>query len=118
MISVTGLTKTFASDAEQVAALTDINLDIKSGMFFTLLGPSGCGKSTLLRCIAGLETPDSGEIVVNGTTMFSSTRGIYVPPHKRHIGMVFQSYAIWPHITVEQNVRFPLEAQGQSDHGN
>jgi iron(III) transport system ATP-binding protein len=118
MISVAGLTKTFASEAEQVSALNDVNLDIDSGTFFTLLGPSGCGKSTLLRCIAGLETPDSGEIVVNGTTVFSSARDVHVPPHKRRIGMVFQSYAIWPHMTVGQNVRFPLEAQGLKDDGN
>ncbi|MSP89659.1 MAG: ABC transporter ATP-binding protein [Alphaproteobacteria bacterium] len=115
MISIRGLHKTFSSDAENVAALKNINLSIDAGKFFTLLGPSGCGKSTLLRCIAGLETPDSGEIVVEDTVMFSSTDGVNVPPNRRQIGMVFQSYAIWPHMTVHQNVAFPLEVQGKAD---
>src|SRR6187399_908843 len=115
MISITGLHKVFSSDAERVAALKNINVTVESGKFFTLLGPSGCGKSTLLRCIAGLETPDAGEIVVADTVMFSSTRAINVPPNLRRIGMVFQSYAIWPHMTVHQNVAFPLEVQGKSN---
>ena len=115
MISITGLHKSFSSDAENVAALTNINIAVQSGQFFTLLGPSGCGKSTLLRCIAGLETPDQGEIVVGDTVMFSSSRNVNVPPNQRRIGMVFQSYAIWPHMTVNQNVAFPLEVQRKSD---
>lgn len=115
MISISNLHKTFSSEAENVAALKGVNLAIESGKFFTLLGPSGCGKSTLLRCIAGLETPDEGEIVVGDTVMFSSSRGINIPPNKRRIGMVFQSYAIWPHMTVQENVAFPLDVQGTPD---
>jgi ABC-type transporter Mla maintaining outer membrane lipid asymmetry ATPase subunit MlaF len=77
----------------------------------TLFGPSGCGKSTLLRCSAGREKPDTGEIEIAGVTVSSSVRGTFVPPNRRRIGMVFQSYAIWPHMTVLENVTFPLEAQ-------
>jgi iron(III) transport system ATP-binding protein len=117
MIIVSELYKTYAGDAENVAVLKNINLKIESGAFFTLLGPSGCGKSTLLRCIAGLETPERGEIIVNGEVMFSSTKGINVAPNARRIGMVFQSYAIWPHMTVRQNVGFPLKVQRRPDNG-
>jgi iron(III) transport system ATP-binding protein len=117
MIVISDLYKTYAGETENVAALKNINLQINSGAFFTLLGPSGCGKSTLLRCIAGLETPDRGEIVVNGEVMFSSTKGINVAPNARRIGMVFQSYAIWPHMTVRQNVAFPLKVQRKPDDG-
>jgi len=81
---------------------------VEDGAFYTLLGPSGCGKTTTLRCIAGLERPDAGEIEVGGVAVFSSTRRTYVPAHKRDIGMVFQSYAIWPHMTVYGNVAYPL----------
>jgi iron(III) transport system ATP-binding protein len=73
-----------------------------------LLGPSGCGKTTTLRCIAGLEQPLSGEIVINDRVVFSAKNGAFIPPEQRHIGMVFQSYAIWPHMTVFQNVAYPL----------
>ena len=78
------------------------------GQLFTLLGPSGCGKTTTLRCIAGLEQPLEGEISVNDRAVFSASNGIFVPPEQRRIGMVFQSYAIWPHMTVFQNVAYPL----------
>ncbi len=81
---------------------------MEEGRFYTLLGPSGCGKTTTLRCIAGLERPDTGEINVSETAVFSSARGTFVPPYRRSIGMVFQSYAIWPHLTVLENVAFPL----------
>ena len=76
---------------------------------FTLLGPSGCGKTTTLRCIAGLEMPDAGEIAVADRTLFSSSRSVRVPANERGLGMVFQSYAIWPHMNVQKNVAFPLE---------
>ena len=78
---------------------------------FTLLGPSGCGKTTTLRSIAGLERPISGEIDVAGRTVYSSSRGIFVAPNKRNFGMVFQSYAIWPHMNVFQNAAFPLQVR-------
>jgi iron(III) transport system ATP-binding protein len=109
MIVVRDLQKRFPGTA--ASALQDVSIEIGGGLFFTLFGPSGCGKSTLLRCIAGLETPDAGEIEIAGVTVFSSLRGTFVPPNRRRIGMVFQSYAIWPHMTVLENVTFPLEAQ-------
>jgi iron(III) transport system ATP-binding protein len=115
MIRVQSLVKRFQVGADQVRALEDIGFGIDSHSFFTLLGPSGCGKSTILRCVAGLETPDAGDIDLDGECMYSSSRGINVPPNRRRIGMVFQSYAIWPHMTVFQNVAFPLEVQRQRD---
>lgn len=113
MIEISHLSKTYAGG--QLAALDDINIAIDAGSFFTLLGPSGCGKTTLLRCIAGLETPDEGEIRIDGTVVFSRSAGIDVPINRRRIGMVFQSYAIWPHMTVFDNVAFPLKAQKLPD---
>jgi iron(III) transport system ATP-binding protein len=89
-------------------AVRGVSLEIADGAFYTLLGPSGCGKTTTLRCVAGLERPDSGEIAIGGETVFSSKQRIFVPPHHRNIGMVFQSYAIWPHMSVYHNVVFPL----------
>ena len=87
--------------------LHHVSLTVAEGQFFTLLGPSGCGKTTLLRCIAGLERPEAGHMAVRNTTVFDQRSGIFVPPNKRNIGMVFQSYAIWPHMTVLENVAFP-----------
>lgn len=108
MITVRNLSMTYRSAHGEHAALRGVSLEAKQGEFFTLLGPSGCGKTSMLRCIAGLERPDAGEIVVGGETVYSSARHIAVPPHQRNIGMVFQSYAIWPHMTVLDNVAFPL----------
>jgi iron(III) transport system ATP-binding protein len=93
-------------------AVRDISLDIRPGEFFTLLGPSGCGKTTTLRSVAGLETPTGGAIRIDDEAVFDAGRQVYVPTHKRPISMVFQSYAIWPHMTVGDNVGFPLEAMG------
>ena len=76
-----------------------------------LLGPSGCGKTTLLRSIAGLEQPDAGDIDIRGDTVFSSERGIDVPPERRRLAMIFQSYALWPHMTAFQNVAYPLQGR-------
>jgi len=87
-----------------------VDLEIHEGEFFTLLGPSGCGKTSTLRCIAGLETPTSGRITIGDVPVYSSDPPLFTPPHKRDIAMVFQSYAVWPHMTVAQNVAFPLEA--------
>jgi iron(III) transport system ATP-binding protein len=95
-------------DEDRVLAVNDVSLDVEDGEFFTLLGPSGCGKTTTLRCVAGLETPDSGEIAVGERVFFSSERGIRAPANERGLGMVFQSYAIWPHMDVFSNVAFPL----------
>ncbi len=108
MIQIRNLSLTYRSASATHHAVKSLSLDIKDGEFFTLLGPSGCGKTTTLRCVAGLERPDSGEIVIGNQVVYSSERQIWVPPHSRDIGMVFQSYAIWPHMNVFDNVAFPL----------
>ncbi len=105
MIEIEGLTKRFGG----VTAVDRLTLAVEAGEFLTLLGPSGCGKTTVLRMIAGLEVPDAGEIRIGGKTVFSATRGLFVSPGKRGVGLVFQSYALWPHMTVRQNVAFGLE---------
>ncbi len=92
-------------------AVNGLALAIKRGEIFTLLGPSGCGKTTTLRMIAGLEQPDQGEIRLRDTLLASAAKKISVPPHKRRMGMVFQSYAIWPHLTVFETVAYPLRAR-------
>ncbi|HXG53246.1 MAG TPA: ABC transporter ATP-binding protein [candidate division Zixibacteria bacterium] len=112
MISIRKLKKTFHGRRGAVDALRSIDLEVGEGEFCVLLGPSGCGKTTTLRCVAGLEKPDGGEIEISGRLVNSAERGVYVPAEKRDLGMVFQSYAIWPHMTVFQNVAFPL-TQGQ-----
>ena len=108
MIQVKELCKTYSTEQGGLQAVRGIDLEVEKGEIFTLLGPSGCGKTTLLRCIAGLERPDNGEIIIGGRVVFSGRSEIMVPPHNRGVGMVFQSYAIWPHLTVFQNVAFPL----------
>lgn len=90
-------------------ALKSINLKIGKGEIIALLGPSGCGKTTLLRCIAGLEQPTSGEIAIDGKLVYSGTDGLSEPPENRKIGLVFQSYALWPHMTVAENVGYGLK---------
>jgi iron(III) transport system ATP-binding protein len=112
MISVRGLQKSFRALQGRVDALKNIDLEVAEGEFCVLLGPSGCGKTTTLRCVAGLERPDAGEIEIAGRLVSSRSRSVYIPTEKRDIGMVFQSYAIWPHMNVFQNVAFPL-TQGQ-----
>ena len=94
---------------EKFVAVDDLNLEISDRGFVTLLGPSGCGKTTTLRMIAGLETPTSGRILIDGVPVFDSEKGINLPPNKRDIGFLFQNYALWPHMTVEQNISFGLE---------
>ncbi len=108
MVKVRNLYKVFDTSRGDVNAVQDVSFEVEKGSFFTLLGPSGCGKSTTLRCIAGLEKPQSGEILIGDKIMYSSEKRISVPPNKRQIGMVFQSYAIWPHMTVFENAAFPL----------
>jgi iron(III) transport system ATP-binding protein len=98
----------YRTDHGLVDAVRGLNLEVQRGEFFTLLGPSGCGKTSTLRCIAGLETPDSGSIEIGDTVVYASATRTLVPAHRRDIGMVFQSYAIWPHMTVYDNVAFPL----------
>ena len=94
---------------EKFVAVDDLNLEISDRGFVTLLGPSGCGKTTTLRMIAGLETPTSGRILIDGVPVYDSDRGINLPPNKRDIGFLFQNYALWPHMTVTQNIAFGLE---------
>jgi iron(III) transport system ATP-binding protein len=115
MLRVTGLKKRFETNqGASVAAVDDVSFEVETGRLLTLLGPSGCGKTTTLRSIAGLEEPDGGEIQIGSTVVFSGTRGFSLPPNRRRVGMVFQSYAIWPHMTVFQNVAYPLEGSGVS----
>ncbi len=105
VLSLHGLSKAYG----EVKAVNRLSLEIEEGEIFTLLGPSGCGKTTTLRMIAGLERPDEGEIFLKGRPIASVDRGIFVNPEKRNMGMVFQSYAIWPHMTVAKNVAYPLQ---------
>ena len=114
MLQVRDLHKKYPLGKSVSHAVRGVDLDIKAGEFFTLLGPSGCGKTTILRCVAGLERPEAGEIVLDGEVVFSARRGAVIPSHRRNISMVFQSYAIWPHMTVFQNVAFPLDALGKN----
>ncbi len=93
----------------KVDAVKDLNLVVDSGSFVTLLGPSGCGKTTILRMIAGLEEPDTGEIRIDEKVVSSQEQDIFLPPAERNLGLVFQSYALWPHLTVYENVAFGLE---------
>jgi iron(III) transport system ATP-binding protein len=111
---VRNVTKAFETRRGRHVALDNVSIEVADGEALVLLGPSGCGKTTLLRCVAGLERPDSGEIIVHGKTMFSSERGIYLPPEERRLSMVFQSYALWPHMTVAANIAYPLENVGVS----
>lgn len=106
-ISLRGITKSF----QGVTVIPPLTVEFAGRNFTTLLGPSGCGKTTLLRMIAGLETPDDGEILFDGTPVFSARSGINLPPEKRSIGFVFQDFALWPHLTVFENVAFPLRAR-------
>jgi iron(III) transport system ATP-binding protein len=109
-VEIKGVSKSF-SGRDQVTALADFDLKVRDGELVAILGPSGCGKSTLLRCVAGLERPSEGEIVIGGTVVSSRER--WVPPERRGLGMVFQSYALWPHMTVFENLAFPMKMRGQ-----
>ena len=110
-VEVRGLTKSYGN----VKALQDLSFKIQKGTFEVVLGPSGCGKTTLLRCIAGVEIPDKGEISINDQVVFSSSKLLNIPPEKRQVGMVYQSYALWPHMTVFENVAFPLRVRHKSE---
>ncbi|MBI3067752.1 MAG: ABC transporter ATP-binding protein [Betaproteobacteria bacterium] len=107
-LTVAGLSKAFG-DARAVA---DLDLKVGEGEMLVLVGPSGCGKTTTLRCIAGLERPTAGRITIGNRVVTEIDQGVFVPPEKREIGMVFQSYAVWPHMTVYDNVAYPLKAIG------
>ena len=108
-VAASGLWKRFHTEEDDpVVALRNISLDVEPGQFYVLVGDSGSGKTTLLRCVAGLETPDEGDIELRGEMVFSSNGSVYVRTQERQIGMVFQSYAIWPHLTVYDNIALPL----------
>ena len=104
-IALINVTKRFGAHA----ALDGVSIDIATGETAVVLGPSGCGKTTLLRVIAGLEVPDGGEILVDGTTVAARGR-VLVPPHQRRLGFVFQDLALWPHLTVRENLDFVLQS--------
>jgi len=109
-VSVRSLSRTFGG-AHGMRAVDGLDFDIDEGEFLVLLGPSGCGKTTTLRCLAGLESPDDGRIVLGEQMVFDASRKLNLPPERRGIGMVFQSYALWPHLTVRKNLEYPLRAR-------
>ncbi len=112
-LRVEQLRKVFVTGRPPVskAAVDDVSFTIPAGEIVVLLGPSGCGKTTTLRCVAGLEHPTSGRIRIGGEVYTDPQAGVLVPPRGRNLGMVFQSYAVWPHMTVRQNVAYPLKAR-------
>jgi iron(III) transport system ATP-binding protein len=113
-IRIQGLRKYFTrkGSRDRVVAIDGIDIVVNPGELVVLLGASGCGKTTILRCLAGLDTPDAGEIVVDGRTVFSARTGTDVPASKRRMSVIFQGYALWPHMTVYGNVVYPLRCQG------
>lgn len=116
-VEIDSLTKTFRAGRgarrRHSPALNAVSLKVSAGDFVVLLGPSGCGKTTLLRSIAGLEKPDSGRIAIAGKEVFSQSDARFIPPEARGVGMVFQSYALWPHMTVQRNVAYALDGRQQ-----
>src|SRR5437773_11540338 len=108
VLQLAGVSKLYGA----APAVENASIEIGRGEVFTLLGPSGCGKTTTLRLIAGLERPDAGDIILRGRVVASAARRLFVAPHKRNLGMVFQSYAIWPHMSVFENVAYPLRLRG------
>ena len=113
MISIGHLQKIFTVTGATVAALSELNIEVDAGDFFVIVGASGSGKTTLLRSVAGLERPDTGTIKIADRTVFSDSPPVWVPPQDRGLGMVFQSYAVWPHLTVFDNVALPLREGAQ-----
>jgi iron(III) transport system ATP-binding protein len=109
-ITVRNLVKKFG----EVRAVDGVSFEVGESHTLALLGPSGCGKTTILRCLAGLETPEAGYIEIGGKVVFDSDRGINLMPEARQLGIVFQSYAVWPHMSVAENVGFPLKVRGAS----
>jgi iron(III) transport system ATP-binding protein len=108
MLKISNLTKEFEVPGGRILAVRNLNLTVEPGQFFVLLGPSGCGKSSLLRCVAGLESIDQGDIYLGDRLLSSGEKRVFVDPEDREVAMVFQSYAVWPHMTVYENIAFPL----------
>ena len=118
-LEAVGLTKIYPpSGGHGGGGIQPIDINLAPGTFFTLLGPSGCGKTTTLRCLAGLEVPDAGTIRLGNTYMFNSRNGANIQLNRRNIGMVFQSYAIWPHMSVFENVAFPLRVSNDQKYSS
>jgi iron(III) transport system ATP-binding protein len=111
MVEIENLEKYFGEDKDRVHVLKGVSLEIPEGSLYTFLGPSGCGKTTTLRCVAGLERPEGGKISIDEKVVYGASDRVYIPTNKRPIGMVFQSYAIWPHMTVFENVAYPMTIQ-------
>jgi iron(III) transport system ATP-binding protein len=112
VIRFEGISKRFpGAGSDDVVAVDGFDLEVARGAFATLLGPSGCGKTTTLRMLAGLERPDRGRITIGDRVVFSAAEGIDVPTHQRDVSMVFQSHALWPHMSVGQNVAYPLRVR-------
>jgi iron(III) transport system ATP-binding protein len=110
VLNVIGLCTQYVDEhGNAIRAAEEVSFEVPAGKLFTLLGPSGCGKTTTLRSIAGLERPRAGEISVGGALIYSAQKNVFIPPNRRGLGMVFQSYAIWPHMTVFGNAAFPLQ---------
>ena len=110
-LTIANLSKSFKA-RQRVSVIEELDLHVEDGEMLVLLGPSGCGKTTTLRCISGLEAPDQGTIRFDDTSVFDSDLGVDTPPERRSIGMVFQSYALWPHMTVRKNIEYPLHRRG------
>lgn len=113
-VDVEGLSKTFPGKPP-TQVIKGLDLAIEQGEFIVLLGPSGCGKTTTLRCIAGLDSPTAGRISLGERAVFDADAGVDLPAHHRNIGMVFQSYALWPHMTVRKNIEYPLRARREKE---
>lgn len=111
-VQVEGLSKRFGGRGAQTQAVDDVSFGVRRGEMLVLLGPSGCGKTTTLRCLAGLEDPDEGRIELHGTVVADRRTGVKVPTHRRDIGLVFQTFALWPHLSARRNIEFPLRTAG------
>ncbi len=106
-ILLNGIVKSYGKEV----VVKNLDLTVEPGEFLTILGPSGCGKTTTLRMIAGLEEPDQGMIKLDDRVVFSRNDGVVIPPEARHLGLIFQSYALWPHMTVAKNITLALKEQ-------
>lgn len=113
LLSVSQLAVSYSRRKDAPNAIQHLDLEVSEGEMFVLLGPSGCGKTTLLRAVAGLQMPNAGCIAIDGQRVFDAAAGAYIPPERRPIAMVFQSYALWPHMSVFENIAFPLREGGR-----